>query len=922
MEKYVVVDLETTGHASGKKDKIIEVGIVTIIDGAITEQYSTFLNPGMKIPPFISNLTGIHDTDVANAPLFEEVAAEIKEKFNNACLIAHNVPFDLGFLNDELAGCGLDTLKCPVLDTVELSRILHPQAPSYKLSNLAEYVNIQHDSPHRALADAYVTACLFLKLRDKLFTLPLETIKQLQKIEKKLKSNLSFLLAERSQSLHRKPEYHDHLGVYAGLAYKKINNLDSHQKVVEDSYGAFLDDLFQDVSRLHDAFGIYENRAGQREMADLIYDAFESKQHAIVEAGTGTGKTIGYLLPAAYEAIKRQERIIISTYTTQLQSQLLDEEIPILEKLMPYEVKTALLKGRYHYLSLQKFARELDLKEIGNYDIALSKAILLVWITETKTGDIDEIQLPSNGYHFYKRISAEMERHEENEGYFSYYETARQQAAEAHLVVTNHALLCKDLFSEQELIPSYNRCLIDEAHEFENSAARRFGLKLDYVQMQFVLNSIGTWQDSFWTGIRLTNPESASLISGAEWNYAFKETHHELDSLFRQIFSYVSSVKGKAYTDTGRVQCMFPQSKPRGHAWRTIQDMAHRLLFRLRDLTLLIRPIQQKTSADSEEVIETAQLIGQLEDFISSLEFMFLSEPSRNNVKWAEIEAKGAKNAVYLYSEPASVTKQLQNSLFTMKDSVVLTSATLTMSGSFNFVQERLGLQSGQFMSASIPSPYSYENQVQLLVPDDFPDVREEGEAFIYSLCEAVLSLAEITEGRMLVLFTSFDMLKKCHALLKEILEEEEFALIAQGITSGSRLRLKKAFQSHEKAILLGTSSFWEGIDIPGEDLSALVIARLPFQPPNHPLYEARSEQIEAEGKNPFHELSLPNAVIRFKQGFGRLIRSERDRGIVFVCDSRIIKSSYGQYFLNSIPKVPLSVDKTGKLIEKMRNWF
>ena len=222
-----------------------------------------------------------------------------------------------------------------------------------------------------------------------------------------------------------------------------------------------------------------------------------------------------------------------------------------------------------------------------------------------------------------------------------------------------------------------------------------------------------------------------------------------------------------------------------------------------------------------------------------------------------------------------------------------------------------------------VESPFNYDDQVQLFIPNDFPDINHgDIDDYVYSTCEAILSLSHVTEGRMLVLFTSYDMLRKAYHVLKEIMDLDHYVLIAQGISSGSRTRLKKNFQSFDHSILLGTSSFWEGVDIPGDDLSCIMIVRLPFDPPGHPIYEAKSKDLKKEGKNAFMALSLPNAVIRFKQGFGRLIRSTHDRGIVFICDARIVKARYGKFFTESIPDVPTTYDSTYQLIKKAEEWF
>src|SRR5690625_943791 len=285
-----------------------------------------------------------------------------------------------------------------------------------------------------------------------------------------------------------------------------------------------------------------------------------------------------------------------------------------------------------------------------------------------------------------------------------------------------------------------------------------------------------------------------------------------------------------------------------------------------------------------------------------------------------EIEAYGAKNSVYIYSEPIDVAQLLQEEFFSKKQSIILTSATLTIRNSFTFIKNRLGLTTKDVFTAKIQSPFQYKSQVQLMIPKDFPHINDDD--FVYSTCEAILSLAEVTKGRMLILFTSYEMLRKSYQILREMMDLDEYMLIAQGISSGSRTRLKKNFQTFDKAILLGTSSFWEGVDIPGEDLSSLMIVRLPFQPPNHPLFEARAAELKRTGKNAFFDLSLPHAVLRFKQGFGRLIRSTNDRGIVFVCDARIVKARYGSFFTKSIPDVPISYDSTSVLMQNAKVWF
>lgn len=932
LDKFVVIDLETTGHSPENNDKIIEIGLVVIKGNEIVDKRNTLLNPDQAIPPFITNLTNITDEDVKDAAVFVDKAESIVQLFEDSYLIAHNVPFDMGFLNTELENSGMKPLQNPVIDTVELCRILYPKSPSYKLSQLATYLGIQHDHPHRALSDAYVTAKIFLKLKEKLFQLPYETLYHLLKLEKKFLSDLDLLLEEAMEQKSFAFHEEDEFVTYQGLAFKMDDFPSREKPELTTSFGDYLDDIYEEDGALATHLEHYEKRDGQREMSETIYDAFQMKRHALIEAETGTGKSLAYLLPALYEAVEKQKRVIISTYTTQLQGQLLDEEIPLLKEIVPFPIEATVLKGRSHYLSLERFLHELNHSEWDNYDITLTKAILLVWLTETVTGDIDEIQLPAGGYAFFNRISAETERNLDPTSpwfRYSYYTRAKRRAQRADLVITNHALLCTDMFHEYQFLPTYDKLIIDEAHHFEDTAARHYGMTIDNVSMQYTMNQIGRHEEQKHFGY-IVGKYKSEFKQGLfdEWDRMYDDAKFQIDELFQLLFLYVENAQNnQSLNDIGRIQYRFHEEDFHSDELGHIIETANRLISRYRDLidflTDVDRTLDQIDDYNKYDKQELLQMMESLKSYVDRLEQYFNSKQDLNQVRWVEMETRGSNQAVFLFCEPTSVATLLKDELFSNKESVILTSATLTMKNSFRFIMQRLGLKDSEPITKQISSPFSLKDQVQLLIPNDFPDVRYgKGEDFVYATSEAILSLAEITDGRMLVLFTSYDMLRKSYQLLKEFMHEEKFVLIAQGITSGSRTRLKKNFQRFERAILLGTSSFWEGVDIPGDDLSSLVIVRLPFQPPNHPVFEAKAKEMEEQGKNAFMELSLPNAVIKFKQGFGRLIRSKTDRGIVFVCDSRIMKARYGKFFIDSIPEVPTYFDSTKSLFEKAKTWF
>ncbi len=934
MPKFVVVDLETTGHTPKKGDKIIEVGMVTIESGEIVHQFHSMVNPEQPIPSFISQLTGIEDQDVQDAPLFDEIVDEIIHLCQDAYFVAHHVQFDLGFLNHAIQETTGKSLDIPVIDTVELGRIMIPQAPGYKLAQLAEHLDVAHENPHRALADAYVTANILLQFIHKAKQLPYETLQQLSSLDRKLKSDLHELLSNWMESKAFTIEERADLEIFRGIALKR-NQEEVQRNLPEiEGFQPYLDNLLGKDGSLSKNMNQYEERGSQRIMATTIYDAFQSESHALIEAETGTGKSLAYLLPAVYEAVTKQNRVVISTHTTHLQSQLLDKEVPLLHKILPFSFTSALFKGKQHYISLKKFEFELYHGTSDNYDIALTKAMLLVWLTETETGDIDEIQLPSSGNIFWRRISAEAEGYiDPKSPWFSrsFYQRARKQAQQADLLITNHSLLCTDISENYSLLASYNKLIIDEAHHLEATAAKHFGRKIDYVSIQYLLNEMGVNSAGDWIyGLLSSYPEMALKHDITKWDELVQNAKEESDELFRFLFSYVVKQHNAhiSLNDVGRYQYRFQNEQENPQTWGTVQEMTRRVSFYLRDLIQFLHKCKNwislaETSEEASRWIEDIRMyIDRMEEVIHSLDHLLLSE-EESVVKWIEIEAYGAKNAVFIHSEPIEIASIMQDQLFAQKESVILTSATLTMKDSFTFMMKRLGLEGSSTIQQKIQSPFHYEDQVQLMIPNDFPNVKYgDQEDFIHATCEAIYSLATITKGRMLVLFTSYDMLKKTYSAMKEFIDQEEFILIAQGVSSGSRSRLKKNFQAFDQAILFGTSSFWEGVDIPGQDLTSVVIVRLPFQPPDHPVYKAKSDALKSQGKNAFMELSLPNAVIRFKQGFGRLIRSSQDRGVVMVCDERIMKAKYGKYFIDSIPSIPVHFDSTHKLMEEARRWL
>lgn len=930
--KYVVVDLETTGNSPKKGDKIIQFAAVIIEDGKITEEYSSLINPQQPIPAFIEELTGLNDEMVKGAPLFSEIAEKAANLLDGAYFVAHNVLFDLSFLQEELIASGHEGFYGHVLDTVELARILFPTSDSYKLSDLALQEGFAHDRPHQADSDAYVTAELFLTFLNRLENLPLKTLERLSKLSGGLKSDIHILLEDIILSKEQYVEELDQeLEVYRGLALRKRNSQEENTEPIVISYPYSDGDKEQ---LLKNIFAFYEKREGQFRMMDSVYESLLSEQHALIEAGTGVGKSLAYLIPGALFAKQAKKPIVISTFTTQLQQQLMVKDIPLLKKMFPFQIKACLLKGRSHYLNLAKFERSLS-EEDDNYDTTLTKMQILIWLIETETGDFDELNLSSGGQLYWNKVNnAHTEfMHSKHWLAYDFYHKAKQEALQADVIVTNHSLLLSDLTSEGNILPDYEVAVIDEGHHFEKTSGKYFGLTVDYLSIRLQLGQLGLYEQKqlFYRLENLLNArlKQVATVDTFELNRLIAELFYGMDEFFKIVAIFARKKLQKNQPGFNKFSLRLSRNEA-GKEWSSLVTEAERFSFMLKDIIenlnvrlTLLKTAQASLTKDEKAFLEEIKaIVDDLTETRQSLRDIFL-DPIENYVRWIELDLRSLQNSTTIYAHPVNVAQFLHKHFFNVKKSIVVTSATLTVKNSFQYTMKELGLEPNRCIQKVIPSPFHYENQVQLVIPDDLPEINTVSiDEYVAAISEHIISIAEATKGRMLILFTSHDMLKRTYDLMRESGFLSDFAIMAQGITSGSRTRLTRNFQRFDKAILLGTSSFWEGIDIPGEDLSCLIIVRLPFSPPDEPITEAKCEQIKQQGGNPFSDYSLPEAVIRFKQGFGRLIRTNSDRGIIIVFDRRIVTAKYGKTFLQSIPGIPVKKMGIDEMVQSIKKWF
>lgn len=927
MNRYVILDLETTGVAYDKGDRIIQIAYQVLEDHEVLKRFSTYINYDRPVPAFIQSLTGISEEHLENAPLFEEVAPEILSDLEEAYFVAHNVEFDLKFLNESLEEAGYAAFQGPVIDTVELARICLPSEDSYRLSDLAKTVQATHTSPHQADSDVEATRALFRELYDKISGLPAETLDHLISLSPHFKSDITEILREcRRNTVAFGFDRYRGMAIKSVRTHRKDDVSSRAESIIENAT-----DMIKNEELMKQSIPGFELRSTQQEMMTFVEDVFKHNQIGLVEAGTGTGKTLSYLIPAVIHAVKHDQPVVISTDTIQLQSQMLNKEWAVIEDIFPFPVHASLLKGRGHYLCLQKLENLLAEDTNDHYDRAVAKAQLLIWILETDTGDVEEVNLATTNYRFWMDVSSDgISCTTPKCPWFTrdYYQRAKQQAREADIIVTNHSLLLTDVRLSHQIIPSYDSLILDEAHHLEDTATRQFGYQQDYISVIQLLNALANdEQQSFLSGA-LYKKLSGTLRDKYQELQLLSETLHERwNQLFIELHGYGTIGKAEK-TDTSRKSKVIAMDD---HTWKPVQEAILETDGAFRHLISMFRKLLFEIENEADEQgyliklerdIENLSTASQaFEDEYETFYHLYQSQDEKQ-VIWLELEEKGPRQSITIRSAPVDVSETLADQLFASKKRVILTSATMTVKSSFDYVIERFGLTDFDLAVKHLPSPFEYEKQVGLFVPEDMPLIQGTSDrAYAEACAYHIFRLSEATEGRMLVLFTSYDMLRKTYYAVRDMLDDT-YMLIAQGVQTASRQKLIKHFQQFDRSILFGTSSFWEGVDIPGDNLSAIVMVRLPFSPPNDPVFQARSEAVKEQGKNAFMHLALPQAVLRFKQGFGRLIRSSTDRGAVIVLDRRIVTTRYGHLFAKSLQGVPVQRMSMDEIIKEIPSWL
>jgi len=621
----------------------------------------------------------------------------------------------------------------------------------------------------------------------------------------------------------------------------------------------------------------FESRPQQLQMASAVHERLAAGEHLAVEAGTGVGKSFGYLIPIIELVSRTAAKALISTFTITLQEQLINKDIPFLTDSLPQQFTAELAKGRGNYLCKRRLQFTRRNQTMLFHRLNSQLQMISDWAGRTKDGSLSDIPfLPDN--QIWDKVKSE---HGNCRGrkcpHFQqcFYFRAKRRMQSADIIVANHALLFSDLVIKDcgaSLLPDYKFVIIDEAHNIEHVAEQHFGINISNYRIRFFLD--GLYNPKTHKGLLAykNQPGTIEII---------RRTYREAETFFNNIRNWHQKAEQQT---NGRCYKNFIDDNISGHLNKLAKELAGLI----------------KKTDEVDEKFEIDRYRDRCDGLVQDLD-CFLLQKKIDCVYWIEPEGN-SKKTIRLRSAPLNVGPDVKKVLWDKYDSIVLTSATLSteragQKSGFDFFASRIGLE--DFQSFKLGSPFDYQKHVTLYVEKGLPNPNDP--AFIEAASKAIKKYIKKTKARAFVLFTSYAMLQETAGQVSKWLAENNIQLLQQGLVV-DRTTLLKQFKTQKSAVLFGTDSFWQGVDVPGEALSNVIIVRLPFAVPDQPLIAGRLEQISQNGGNPFLQYQLPSAIMKFKQGFGRLIRTKTDSGIVAVLDSRIVNKSYGQQFLDAIP--------------------
>jgi len=928
-DEVAYLDVETTG-IDPHRDRIIEIAVLVARGPEVIERYSSLVDPGRPVPRDTTLLTGIDDAMLAGAPSIDVVVREVAALLGSRDVVAHNAAFDRAFVADAAARSGVP-LPCRWLDSLELTRIGLPRLRSHRLRDLAEAFGIAEPF-HRAAGDVEAMFRIWRIALAGVADLPLELVGELAGLspstEWTLRDTLRQVAARgKSGTFDMKPLRMEstrghHLPGLADADERELTCPDPDEVLAEfESDGA--------VGRMYAGF---ETREEQVKMAEAVLTAFSERRHVAIEAGTGVGKSVAYLVPAGSFAIANGLGVGVATKTNTLMDQLVHGELPKLSAALGGRLRYVALKGYEHYPCLRKIDRRMDEDGLTTDEVA-NLASLAAWVAQSSWGDLDAVNLHWTS-DSKRRIGCSVEDCTRKRCRFfpnlCYLHGVRRRASGAHIVVTNHALLFRDRAAAGGILPPLRYWIVDEAHAAEGEARKQLSVAAEHRTIVALLGALhaegrGGAVDAVRSRVRLRAHTQGIEHLGDKVELLASRLRTEVTTATTIAGSFFDFLKDLRVEEDGydSAEMRVTDDLRDRSEWSVAAGVGHSLARRIDTIVSLGRDLVTALEEAGEDFVDAradlAGLLSRLREQLSGLESV-LDGGDETFVYAVQVSKRRDDKRDSVSASMLDVGEALLERFYPDTHSVVYTSATIATGDDFGHFARTVGLDrlpAGSWESLRLESSYDFDRQMAVFVPSDMPEPR--GSAHLATLERLLLGVHEAMGGSVLTLFTSKREMEALYDRLAGPLEERGLNLLLQG-RGMSNKRVRDEFLADERLSLFATKSFWEGFDAKGDTLRCVVIARLPFGRVRDPLYEERQQRF---GRRAWDDFYLPEAVLELKQAAGRLVRSSSDEGCVIVADGRLSSGKgYARHFLEALPVSDVEVISTDDVVEQVRKRF
>lgn len=892
-QRYAVVDLETTGNQI-QYDEIIQIGITFVEQNQIVDSYHTYVKTDLEIPSFIQALTNINEQDLVAAPYFEEISNDLYALLKDCIFVAHNVLFDLNFLKAHFEKFQITFQPKHTIDTMELFKFSFPQEESYQLSELSQSLEVDLNQAHSADEDAKATAILFIKAIEKIKNLPLDTIKQLYYLSKSLKYNLKDLLFEIVRENIHNNEIPKHIKKYQNIHYLQ-------QSPIRKSNQRETISIDEAYERILTTFN-FDYRKEQYQLVQQLFDSLLHNESALIEAPLGSGKSMSFVLASLLYYLETGEHILVSTHTKLLQNQLLEQEFNKVLKALNLDLSAMIIKSRDHYISLGLILYILQ-DDTDNYEATILKMQLLVWILETETGDIEQLHIKGGQKIFFDQKRTTYVPYKND---IHYYQFVKESAMNVEIGITNHAHLLQHS-TDDTVYQLFQHIIVDEAHRIQDYALNQVTDSISYQHIKYHLGLLGkNEQEKLFK--QLDQLENRRVIEQYPIEpidiYQLKRDidllHEQNEYLFDKLMDEIDQQLKSNPVDDKQIYYFYDLNTDEMIEMFKLQiHVINQILTRFKNFT------HPHVKTFKKELIYIYHQYTKIYNIIKSGQTPYFS-----------IKKLDQKSTLSIFVKKEEVKTLLNDVFINQFNSKIFISGTLTVTDSFKSF-ESMFPDNVSFKKYYLNDIYDLKNQATCFVPSQMPHYQYNNhDEYIETIIQYLSTFVIETNQKCLVLFTNYSMLYKAYRYLEEVSAFDDYVVLMQQQQSNI-YKLVQQFNQFDKTILLGTLSFFEGFDYQSNGIKCVMITKLPFIHQDDPRYYLMKDEFE----NPFKEFVLPDAVTKFKQGIGRLIRNKNDQGLLVCFDRRIIDSNYSKFFINALGEIPLIEGNINDFTHKLRKY-